>query len=63
MSIRILPSANAWERHAHLTALHLQDWAVGDFAQFFWTMSVGLDYDNETLKDIFNACLDDSLPK
>lgn len=36
---------------------------VGAFAQFFWTLSVGLNYDNTTLKDIFNYCLDDPPPK
>ncbi|RXN22994.1 proteoglycan 4-like protein [Labeo rohita] len=66
MSIRILPPINAQERLArqrNLAALRQQGWDIGAFTQFFWTMSRGLDYDDTALKDIFNACLDDPVPK
>ncbi|KAI2644704.1 Alpha-mannosidase 2 [Labeo rohita] len=66
MSIRILPPINVQERLArqrNLAALRQQGWDIGAFTQFFWTMSRGLDYDDTALKDIFNACLDDPVPK
>ncbi|XDV26903.1 hypothetical protein PO909_030523 [Leuciscus waleckii] len=65
MSIKILPPANMRERmarHRGLIALRQDGSEVGFFAQFFWTMSVGLDYNDAALKDIFNSCLDDPLP-
>ncbi|KAL0175990.1 hypothetical protein M9458_028320, partial [Cirrhinus mrigala] len=66
MSIRIQPPTNAQERLARqqgLAALRQQGWEIGAFTQFFWTMSRGLDYDDTTLKEIFNSCLDDPVPK
>ncbi len=33
------------------------------FAQIFWTLAVGLDYNESVLKDFFNVCLDDPLPQ
>ncbi|XP_067300869.1 calphotin-like [Pseudorasbora parva] len=65
MSIRILPPANLREtvaRHRCLSALRQEGLGIGGFAQFFWTMAVGLDYNDAALKDIFNTCLDDPLP-
>ncbi|KAL0186580.1 hypothetical protein M9458_018250, partial [Cirrhinus mrigala] len=66
MSIRIQPPTNAQERLARqqgLAALRQQGWEIGAFTQFFWMMSRGLDYDDTTLKEIFNSCLDDPVPK
>ncbi len=33
------------------------------FAQFFWTMARGLEYDDAVLKEVFNLILDDPLPR
>ncbi|XP_026110317.1 cell wall adhesin EAP1-like [Carassius auratus] len=66
MSIKILPPANAQERLARqqgLGALRQQGQEVRAFAQFFWTMSRGLEYQDAALKDVFNLCLDDPLPQ
>ncbi len=66
MSIRILPPANSQERLARqrgLGSYRQQRLEVRAFAQFFWTMSRGLEYQNAALKDIFNLCLDNPLPQ
>ncbi len=66
MSIRILPPANSQERLARQRGLgshRQQRLEVRAFAQFFWTMSRGLEYQNAALKDIFNLCLDNPLPQ
>ncbi len=66
MSLKILPPANSQERLARqrgLGALRQQGREVRAFAQFFWTMSRGLDYQDAALKDIFNLCLDNPLPQ
>ncbi len=65
MSLRILPPANSQERLARqrgLGSLRQQGLEVRAFAQFFWTMSRGLEYQDAALKDIFNLCLDNPLP-
>ncbi len=61
-----LAHANSQERLARqrvLGALRQQEREVRAFAQFFWTMSRGLDYQDAALKDIFNLCLDNPLPQ
>ncbi|ROL53595.1 hypothetical protein DPX16_4367 [Anabarilius grahami] len=66
MGFRILPPATMRERMARLRALmalRQEGWEVGCFAQTFWTMAVGLDYNDAALKEIFNRCLDDPLPQ
>ncbi len=66
MSLRILPPANSQERLAcqrGLGSLRQQGLEVRAFAQFFWTMSRGLEYQDAALKDIFNLCLDNPLPQ
>ncbi len=66
MSLRILPPANSQERLARqrgLGSLRQQGLEVRAFAQFFWTMSRGLEYQDAALKDIFNLCLDNPLPQ
>ncbi len=66
MSLKILPPANSQERLAcqrGLVNLHQQGLEVRAFAQFFWTMSRGLGYQDASLKDIFNLCLDNPLPQ
>ncbi len=66
MSLRILPPANSQERLARqrgLGSLRQQGLEVRPFAQFFWTMSRGLEYQDAALKDFFNLCLDNLLPQ
>lgn len=66
MSLRILPPATAQERGARLKALRdlrQQGLEVRAFAQFFWTMSRGLEYQEPALKEVFNLALDDPLPQ
>ncbi len=66
MSLKILTPANSQERLARqrgLGALRQQGREVRTFAQFFWTMSRGFDYQDAALKDIFNFCLDNPLPQ
>lgn len=66
MSIRILRPISAQKTLAcqkGLAALRQHGLEVSAFTQFFWTMSVGFDYNDAILKDIFNDCLDDPLPK
>lgn len=66
MSFRILPPVNALKRqarHQGLTALCQQGSDVGAFAHMFWTMAMGLDYNDFVLKDLLNSCLDEPLPK
>ncbi len=66
MSLRILPPANSQERLTRqrgLGSLRQQGLEVRAFAQFFWTMSRGLEYQDAALKDIFNLCLDNPLPQ
>ncbi|XP_016370131.1 uncharacterized protein LOC107709969 [Sinocyclocheilus rhinocerous] len=36
---------------------------VGGFAQTFWTLAVGLNYNDAALKDLLNICLDNPLPQ
>ncbi len=48
-------------RNQMLRALRQQGTEVGGFAQTFWTLAVGLDYEL-VLKD-FNVCLDKPLPQ
>ncbi len=50
-------------RHQTLMALRQQGTEAGGFAQTFWTLAVGLDYNDSVLKDFFNVCLDDPLPQ
>ncbi len=50
-------------QHQRLMALRQQGMEVGGFAQTFWTLTVGLDYNESVLKDFFNVCLDDPLPQ
>ncbi len=48
-------------RHRQLMALRQQGCEIGGFAQLFWSLTLGLGYNDETLKDFLNICLDDSL--
>ncbi len=50
-------------RHQKLMVLHQQGTEVGGFAQTFWTLAVGLDYNESVLKTFFYVCLDDPLPQ
>ncbi len=62
----ICPLATLKERTAHhqkLMALRQQGTEAGVFAQTFWTLAVGLNYNESALKDLFNVCLDDPLPQ
>ncbi len=66
MDREICPPATLKERmarHQKLMALHQQGTEAGGFAQTFWTLAVGLNYDESVLKDFFNVCLDDPLPQ
>ncbi len=66
MSLRILPPGNSQERLARqrgLGSLRQQGLEVRAFAQFFWTMFRGLEYQDAAIKDIFNLCLDNPLPQ
>lgn len=66
-NIKILLPSNARERLAHhrvLANFHMGYRSICFFTSlFFLVMSMGPDYDNTTIKDIFSACLDDPLPK
>ncbi|XP_048041544.1 interferon-induced very large GTPase 1-like [Megalobrama amblycephala] len=60
MSFRIPPPVTMRERMARVRALTAQRQdgiEVGCFAQFFWTRTVGLGYNDEALKGIFNASM------
>ena len=50
-------------RVRNLTTLHQEGREVGGLAQLFWTLAVGLGYNDAALKDWFNNCLDDPLPQ
>ncbi|ROL47949.1 hypothetical protein DPX16_21816 [Anabarilius grahami] len=66
VGFRILPPATIRERLEQLRAvrsLRQEGWEVGSFAKVFWTMAVGLGYNDAALKDFFNLCLDDPLPQ
>ncbi len=66
MDHEICPLATLKERmaqHQKLMALRQQGTEVGSFAQTFWTSTVGLDYNESVLKDLFNVCQDDPLPQ
>ncbi|ROI16091.1 hypothetical protein DPX16_7144 [Anabarilius grahami] len=66
VGFRILPPATTRERLDQLRAvraLRQEGWEVGSFAKVFWTMAVGLGYNDAALKDFFNFCLDDPLPQ
>ncbi len=64
MDLQITPPATRKERMAWLQTL-MELWQkgmeVGAFAQFFWTYTVGLGYNDGALKDFFNLSLDDPL--
>ncbi len=65
MDREICPLATLKERtarHQKLMALRQQGTEAGVFAQTFWTLAVGLNYES-ALKDLFNVCLDDPLPQ
>ncbi len=49
--------------HQKLMALRQQGQRQEFFAQTFWTLAVGLNYNESALKDLFNVCLDDPLPQ
>ncbi|KAI2647962.1 Myosin light chain kinase 2, skeletal/cardiac muscle [Labeo rohita] len=59
MSLKIVPPATAEGR----LALRQQGQEPRSFAQFFWTMARGLEYDDAALKEAFNLTLDDPLPR
>ncbi len=64
MGIRVLPRATGKERLARfrqLMALRQQGSEIGGFAQLFWSLALGLGYNDEALKEFLNICLDDSL--
>ena len=66
VGFRIRSPATMEERRGrlrNLTTLRQRGREVGDLAQAFWTMAVGLGYNDEALKDLFNDCLDDPLPR
>ncbi len=66
MSYRIAPPATAEGRlvlQRAVASLRQQDREPRSFAQFFWTMAKGLEYDDATLKEAFNLSLDDPLPR
>ena len=50
-------------RFRNLTTLRQRGSEVGGLAQLFWTMAVGMGYNDAALKDFFNNCLDDPLPQ
>ena len=63
---RILPPTTEKERRGrlqNLMALHQQGQTVSCLSQTFWTLSRGMNYNDATLKDLFNHCLDDPLPQ
>uniref|UniRef100_A0A8C1XAV0 Uncharacterized protein n=1 Tax=Cyprinus carpio TaxID=7962 RepID=A0A8C1XAV0_CYPCA len=45
------------------TTLRQKGSEVGGLAQLFWTMAEGMGYNDEALKDLFNACLDNPVPE
>ncbi|ROI93621.1 hypothetical protein DPX16_3291 [Anabarilius grahami] len=64
--MRAILSATCRERMALLgavMALRQEGEEVGCVAKVFWTMAVGLRYNDAALKDTFNCCLDDPLPQ
>lgn len=66
MSIKIVPPATVEGRLAlqqALASLRQQDQEPRSYAQFFWTMARGLEYDDAALKEAFNLTLDDPLPR
>ncbi|XP_067236738.1 melanocortin receptor 4-like [Chanodichthys erythropterus] len=65
MGSRITPPATVRERMdrlENLLTLKQQGNEVGGFAQLFWTLAVGLGYNDAALMDLLNDCLDNSLP-
>ncbi|XP_016335405.1 uncharacterized protein LOC107683868, partial [Sinocyclocheilus anshuiensis] len=66
MDIRIVPHATGKERmdrYRTLMARRQQGMEVGGFAQTFWMLAVGLNYNEAALKDLLNICLDNPLPQ
>ncbi len=64
MGIRVLPPATGKEwlaRFRQLMALRQKGSEIGGFAQLFWSLALGLGYNDEALKEFLNICLDDSL--
>ncbi len=58
MDREICPPATLRERtaqHQRLMALRQQGMEVGGFAQTFWTSTVGLDYNESVLNDLFKC--------
>ncbi len=65
MNLRIASPASKKELRARrqgLITLGQEGLGVGGFAQLFWTVAVGLKYEDSELIDIFNNCLDYPLP-
>ncbi len=65
MGIRIIPPSTRKERRARLQALAAlcqEGLGVGCLAKLFWTMAAGLELNNAEHIDIFNECLDFTLP-
>ncbi|ROL49772.1 Tripartite motif-containing protein 47 [Anabarilius grahami] len=65
MGIHITPPTTVRERMARLSnliTLRQQGHQVGGLAQMFWTLAAVLGYNDACLIDLFNGCLDDSLP-
>ncbi len=66
MSLKIVPPATAEGRlvlQRAVASLRQQGRDPRSFAQFFWTMARGLEYDDAVLKEVFNLILDDPLPR
>ncbi|ROJ29252.1 hypothetical protein DPX16_13696 [Anabarilius grahami] len=65
MGIQITPPATIKERMdrlENLITLKQRGHQVGGLAQLFWTLAVGLGYNDAALINLFNDCLDNSLP-
>ncbi len=65
MNLRIASPATKKELRARRQGsitLHQEGLGVGGFALLFWTVVVGLKYDDLELIEFFNNCLDYPLP-
>ncbi len=64
MDNQVLPPATGKERFARFRqfmTLRQQGSEIGGFAQLFWSLALGLGYNDEALKEFLNTYLDDSL--
>ncbi|XP_026098588.1 uncharacterized protein LOC113069639 [Carassius auratus] len=66
VGLRVRSPASVEERRArfqNLATLRQKESEVGGLAQMFWTMAVGMGYNDLALKDLFIACLDNPVPE